>query len=129
MIKQHIILFTSQGCAPCKIELNNLSKYRKLQAFPKEENRFIIVDIQSPEHMMWTELYRPLSTPELKIVDTINFKVKKTFSGVGCIDSAWKYLDIPATGPTIEFSKIPVVMPSIEDTTVKEAEQTSQPEL
>jgi hypothetical protein len=95
MIKRHIILFTSQLCGPCAKELEALVRLRKLTNFPKEENRFIIVDILSEEHSMWVELFRPTATPEVKIVDLIKLEVEVVFSGEGCIDKAWRYLDIP----------------------------------
>lgn len=98
MIERHIILFTSHKCNPCEKELRNLSKFKKLRAFPKEENRFIIVNILDVEHSMWVELFRPMATPEIKIIDIKDLKVEATFSGVGCVNAAWSYLDIPVQG-------------------------------
>lgn len=108
MIKRHIILFTSTGCAPCSKELEDLSEYKKLRAFPKDENRFIIVNIQDTSHSMWVELFRPITTPELKIVNIIEFKIEATFSGVGCINDAWKYLGIVIEELPGDLNKIPV---------------------
>jgi len=98
MIERYIILFTSHKCDPCEKELRNLAKFKKLRAFPKEENRFIIVNILDVEHSMWVELFRPMTTPEIKIIDIKDLKVEATFSGVGCVNAAWSYLDIPIQG-------------------------------
>jgi hypothetical protein len=106
MIERHIILFTSNGCAPCKKELEDLSRFRKLRAFPKKENRFIIVNILDKNHSMWVELFRPTATPELKIIDIMNLKVEKTFSGVGCINAAWSYLNISVEMPPPSFTEV-----------------------
>jgi hypothetical protein len=106
MIKRHIILFTASECGPCKKELEDLSRFKKLRAFPKEENRFIIVNILDDNHSMWVELFRPMATPEVKIIDIQDLKVETTFSGIGCINAAWSYLNISTEVPESGVSKV-----------------------
>ena len=38
----------------------------------------------------------------------IEFKIEATFSGVGCINDAWKYLGIVIEELPVDLNKIPV---------------------
>jgi hypothetical protein len=103
MIDKHVMLFVSSGCEPCSRELADLAKYRKMDSFENDQARFVIVNLADSNHLMLVELFKPTTTPEIKIVDIDNFKISKTYSGVGCIDTAWDYLGF-ATPPNLTNS-------------------------
>jgi hypothetical protein len=89
------ILFFSDGCEPCREELQEAEAFSKEQALTLNGgDNLMLVNLKDPKQRPWADMFTPQGTPSMIVVQCGSLDKLAETIGRGCIDAAYKTVGV-----------------------------------